>query len=91
MFATTLFTFTYQQMHQDPNVDNDADAANDADAEHIDAPRKSAVKKAPKLPYDRVHVRQRELRVETPRVDQKKKRAAEKAVKESRTEKSAMT
>jgi hypothetical protein len=88
MFAPTLFTFTRQQ---DWNVENDADAPNAADAEHIDAPRKSAVKKAPKLPYDRVHVRQRAVRVETPRVDQKKKKATEKAVKESRSEKSAMT
>jgi hypothetical protein len=65
--------------------------ANDADAEHIDAPRKSAVKKAPKLPYDEDHVRRRQLPVETPLVDQKAKKATEKAVKKSRTEKSAMT
>jgi hypothetical protein len=89
MIAPNLFT--YPRMHQDPNVENYADAADAADTEHIDAPRKSAVKKPPKLPYDKVHVRRRQLPVETPRVDRKKKRATKKAVKESRMEKSAMT
>jgi hypothetical protein len=88
---------TYEKMEQNQHVENytdtedAADAEDAVDAKRIDAPRKGAVKKAPKLPYDGVHVRRRALRVETPQVDRKAKRATKKAVKESRTEKSAMT
>jgi hypothetical protein len=56
-------------------------------------PHKSAVKKAPKLPYDGVHVRRRPLCVKTPQVDQKRKKALatrEKERQESRDGKLCM-
>ena len=89
MLAALTTIFTHAPIKQDTQIENDAEQPDNDDVEPCSPPRRSANKKTPKLPYDRVHVRHRGLPVETTRVDKKAKKATEKAVKKFRAKKSA--